>query len=189
MIKTIPQDVSAPLTIRQALPADLPTLTALMEDSVRQLGTQNYSQEQLESALAHIFGIDPELVEDGTYYVAEIDGTVAGCGGWSRRSTLYGKHQAEIAMGQESVVPSEGAAKIRAFFVHPHYARRGVGRQLMQTSEAAASENGGQRLELVATLTGVGLYRKCGFHVVDTLEVVTPDGITLQAIRMEKELQ
>jgi GNAT superfamily N-acetyltransferase len=181
------ESIPIALTIRQALPADMPVLTALMEESVRQLNRQNYSAKQLESALAYVFGIDHQLITDGTYYVAEIDGEVVGCGGWSRHSVLYGGAQAQPR--KEAARQSAGdVAKIRAMFVHPNYARRGVGRRIVQMSELAARRASFRRLELIATLTGEPLYRKCGFVPVDTFDIVMPDGLSLQAIRMEKSL-
>ncbi len=113
--------------IRQAMADDLSVLTALMEESVRRLNIQDYSQQQVESALEHIFGIDPQLIADGTYYVAEIEGEVAGCGGWSRNGKLYGGEQVRWMPREVQRSSTERAAKIRAMFVHPQYARRGVG--------------------------------------------------------------
>lgn len=176
-------------TIRQAAPADLPILSALMEQSVRGLNRQNYSDRQVESALAYVFGIDHQLIADGTYYVAEIEGEVAGCGGWSRNGRLYGgEEQVQWLLKDARRDTAGDAAKIRAMFVHPAYARRGVGRRIMQMSELAARRAGFRRLELIATLTGEPLYRKCGFLPVETFDIVMPDGVSLQAIKMEKPL-
>lgn len=188
MMQSIPNTIPATPTIRQAMLTDLPTLTGLMQQSVRRLNIQNYSHQQLESALEHLFGIDPQLIEDGTYYVAEIDGEVAGCGGWSRSATLYGVHKGQHLPTQDPGAPSENSAKIRALFVHPNHARRGVGRRLMEFNETVAQQAGAQRLELLASLTGEALYRKCGFRPISTLDLVTPDGFALQAIKMEKQL-
>lgn len=175
-------------TIRQAAPTDLPVLTALMEDAVRRLNIQNYTEQQVESALAYVFGIDHQLIADGTYYVAEIEGEVAGCGGWSRNSLLYGVAQVQ-GMGKDARnSTTTEAAKIRAMFVHPAYARQGVGRRLMQMSELAARRAGFRSLELIATLTGEPLYRKCGFVPVDTVDIVMPDGVSLRVVKMEKPL-
>jgi N-acetylglutamate synthase-like GNAT family acetyltransferase len=175
-------------TIRQASPADLPILTALMEQSVRRLNRQNYSDQVLESALTYVFGIDHHLIADGTYYVAEIEGEVAGCGGWSRNGKLYGGAQVQLTSEADQQVSTSDAAKIRAMFVHPTYARQGVGRRLIQVSELAARRAGFRRLELIATLTGEPLYRKCGFVSVELFDIVMPDGLSLRALRMEKAL-
>jgi N-acetylglutamate synthase-like GNAT family acetyltransferase len=175
-------------TVRQAVEGDIPILNALMEQSVRRLNIQDYGQQQLESALEHIFGIDHQLIADGTYYVAEIDGEVAGCGGWSRNGTLYGGARLRAMPQDPQVGKTEQAAKIRAMFVHPKFARRGVGTRLMQICELAARRAGFQRLELIATLTGEPFYRKAGFVPLDRLDLVMPNGLSLRAVRMSKQL-
>lgn len=184
-----PTDIisSAPM-VRQAVAADLPGLTKLMEQSVRRLNGQNYSPQQVESALNHIFGIDQQLIDDGTYYVAEIEGEIAGCGGWSRNGALYGGSQVQSSKDAHTIAAGGDAAKIRAMFVHPRFARMGVGTRLMQICELAARRAGFRRLELIATLTGEPFYRKFGFVVVDTFDLVMPDGMSLQASKMAKQL-
>lgn len=180
--------ISTSPMIRQAVAGDIPRLTALMEESVLHLNIQDYSQRQVESALEHIFGIDHQLITDGTYYVAEVEGEMAGCGGWSRNGKLYGGEQVHW-MPQESQVGSmQDAAKIRAMFVHPKFARQGVGTRLMQICELAARRAGYRRLELIATLTGVPFYHKVGFVPLDTFDLVMPDGHSLQAVKMAKQL-
>ena len=182
------QIIPVTLTIRQALAGDIPLLTTLMEAAVRQLGSRDYSRQQIESALEYIFGIDSRLIDEGTYYVAEIDGQVAGCGGWSRSSKLFGGNQMKTQLELGASPGAASAAKIRAFFVHPNYARQGIGCRLMQISELAARRAGFKRLELLATLTGEPLYRQCGFTPVETVDVMLPNGISLPAVKMEKRL-
>lgn len=189
MQPTIVQPRPITPTIRRAKLDELAALTALMEQSVRRLNIQHYSQQQIESALEHVFGIDAHLIADGTYYIAEIDGALAGCGGWSRSSKLFGGSQIQNGFPHAHAASDrDDAAKIRAFFVHPDFTRRGIGRQLMQISERDARREGFARLELIATLTGEALYRKCGFTPVATVDLVLPDGVSLQALQMEKWL-
>jgi GNAT superfamily N-acetyltransferase len=150
------------ITIRQAVLAEVPALQSLIRASVLELQTADYTVEQREQALELVFGVDTQLIEDGTYFVAEAqaDGNLilAGCGGWSKRKTLYGS---DHCAGREDALldPNHDAAKIRAFFVHPDWARRGVGSRILEVCEAAAVASGFRRLEMGATLTGVPLYR------------------------------
>lgn len=174
--------------IRQAAEGEIAALTTLMHQSVRALNTQDYSHEQVESAIKYVFSIDAQLIADGTYYVAEVDGEIAACGGWSRHAKLFGRAEtpdtAKAALSSES----SDAAKIRAFFVHPKYARKGIGRRLIQMSELAARRAGFRRLELVATLTGEKLYIRCGFRALEDMELVMPNGVIIPAVKMEKRL-
>src|SRR5208282_3096516 len=145
------------LTVRQAVSSDIPALQRLIRASVLGLQTADYTPEQLEQALERVFGVDTQLIADGTYFVAEAhvdDGSViAGCGGWSKRKTLYGS---DHCAGREDALldPHHDAAKIRAFFVHPAWARRGVGSRILEVCEAAAVAAGFRRLEMGATLSG-----------------------------------
>jgi GNAT superfamily N-acetyltransferase len=151
------------LTIRKARLDERATLEALIAVSARELSKGDYSDAQLDRAIGTVFGVDTELIEDGTYLVAEVEGRLAGCGGWSRRKTLFG---ADALPGRSSELldPSRDAAKIRAFFVHPDYARRGVGRAILEACEQAARGAGFKALELMATLPGERLYRTLGFE-------------------------
>ncbi|MCU0635051.1 MAG: GNAT family N-acetyltransferase [Gemmatimonadaceae bacterium] len=174
-----------PLTLRPATPADIPALAALIEDSARTLSRGFYTPAQTESAIRHVFGVDSRLVDDGTYLLAERDGALAGCGGWSRFRTLYGGDQRPMgAGGVDRLDPTVDAARIRAFFVAPSHARQGVGRALLHACAQAAARAGFVRLELMATLPGVPLYAALGFtaiaQVVDTL----PDGTPLPFVHM-----
>jgi GNAT superfamily N-acetyltransferase len=120
--------------------------------------------------------------------VAEVEGEIAGCGGWSRTSNLSASAQVQNKLIDEQLASTTDSAKIRAMFVHPNYARQGIGRRLMQMSELAAQRAGFKRLELIATLTGEPLYRRCGFARVETLDLLLPDGVSLRAVKMEKQL-
>jgi GNAT superfamily N-acetyltransferase len=177
---------SAP-TLRLATAEDLPALRALIPDSVRALSLGFYTAEQIESAIVHVFGADTQLIADGTYFAAEAEGEVVGCGGWSRRRTLYGGDQMK---DEEDPLldPRIEAARIRAFFVHPAWARRGVGSAIMHACRAAAAEAGFTRLELMATLPGEPLYRAFGFLPVERVETTLPDGVCIPFVRMTREI-
>ena len=176
------------LHLRLATPADRPALAALVDRSVRGLSRDHYSPNQIEGSLAAIFGIDGTLIEDGTYFVVETgDGVPAGCGGWSRRRTLFGGDQFSDR-SPELVDPAWEAAKIRAFFVDPVFARRGIGRMLMEASEAAARTAGFRTLELMATLPGVPLYTALGFIATGRVELPLPDGGAIPFVPMRKIL-
>ena len=166
---------------------DIPELRKLLDLSVRGLSTAHYTESQIESALKFIFGIDTQLIIDGTYYIFEIDGIIAGCGGWSMRKTLYGGDQHKEL--QDTLLdPIMEAARIRAFFVHPDYARRGIGRQIMNFCEKEAKENGFSKLELGATLPGVPLYKAMGFRETGNTVETLPDGEKLELVIMKKNM-
>ncbi len=179
------------LTVRQAIPGDIPALQALIRASVLGLQAGDYTPQQLELALGRVFGVDSQLVNDGTYFVAEaaVDQAqvITGCGGWSKRKTLFGSdHYA----GREDALldPAHDAAKIRAFFVHPAWARRGVGSRILEVCEAAAAAEGFRRLEMGATLTGVPLYLARGYVEMEHREVPLVPGLSLPIVHMEKQL-
>ena len=171
--------------IRPATFQDIPELEKLLALSVRGLSREHYSPSQIESALKYIFGIDTQLISDGTYYIFEIDKIIAGCGGWSMRRTLYGGDQHKKL--QDTLLdPITEAARIRAFFVHPDYARRGIGRQIMEYCEKQAKANGFSTLELGATLPGVPLYKAMGFRGVSNIVEILSDGEKLELVKMIK---
>jgi GNAT superfamily N-acetyltransferase len=175
------------LHIRIATIDDIPALERLIEESVRALSVGYYSPQQIESSLVHIFGVDTQLVVDGTYFVVEAESQLAGCGGWSKRRTLYGGDQ--MKSGEDNLLdPKTEASRIRAFFVHPNFARRGIGRLLLDTCEKAASQAGFTALELAATLPGEPLYAACGFHVIERIEATLPGGVTWPIVRMGKSI-
>jgi len=172
--------------IRKAEVADIPTLEGLIGESVRGLQADDYSAQQMEGALGTVFGVDRQLIRDGTYFVAEVDSKILACDGWSRRRTLFGSDH--VAEKDDTLLdPSVEPARIRAFFVHPSSARRGIGSLLMRACEEAAIAEGFSRLELVATLTGEPLYRAHGFQAVERFEVPLPNGARLPVVRMTKE--
>ena len=171
--------------LRPATAADLEGLRALIADSVRGLSAGYYTSEQAESALEHVFGPDSQLIADRTYYVVEAHGTIVAAGGWSHRATHYGGDQ--MKSGEDpSLDPATDAARIRAFFVHPAWARRGLGRLLFETCRDAARAAGFRELALVATLPGEPLYAALGFSVTERLSITLPDGVELPLARMTR---
>jgi GNAT superfamily N-acetyltransferase len=178
--------------IRKAITADVPRLREIIEASVRGLQAGDYSPAQIEGALRSVYGVDSRLVADGTYLVAEeISGTgpaIVACGGWSKRRTLYGGDQ--YAGREDSLLdPSRDAAKIRAFFVHPKWARRGIGSMILQACEDAARAAGFTRLEMGATLSGVAFYKAKGYTEVEYQDVPLSNGELLSIVKMAKEIQ
>lgn len=171
--------------IRPATFQDIPELKKLLDLSVRGLSKQHYTLSQIDSALKYIFGIDTQLISDGTYYVVEIDGLIVGCGGWSMRNTLYGGDQHK-ELEDPLLDPETDAARIRAFFVHPEYARRGIGRRIMEFCEIEAKKHGFLRMELGATLSGIPLYKAMGFLEIDNLVEPLSDGEKLELVKMRK---
>jgi len=176
-------------TIRRAVPGDVEPLRSLIRDSVLRLSEGDYSQEQLESALTHLFGVDSRLIEDGTYFVVEEPGGASpvACGGWSRRRTLFGGDQFSDR-SDDRLDPETDAARIRAFFVRPDRARRGIGAMLIEACERAARDEGFRRMELMATLTGIPLYERGGFVRMEPVELVLPGGVRFPLLRMERVL-
>jgi GNAT superfamily N-acetyltransferase len=175
------------LHIRAAVPEDAEVLAVLIRDSVLGLGSADYSPQQLASALTHLFGVDTRLIEDGTYYVVESEGRPVACGGWSRRRTLFGGDQYS-SRSDDRLDPETEAARIRAFFVHPDWARRGIARLLLEHCERAAQAGGFRRLELMATLTGLPLYERDGFRALERQELELPDGVRFPLVRMTRDL-
>jgi GNAT superfamily N-acetyltransferase len=167
--------------------ADIPALTELIRASVRELQTADYTHAQREGALASVYGIDTQLIRDKTYFVVEAGEETVGCGGWSKRRTLYGGDQ--YAAREDSLLdPARDAARIRAFFVHPRWARRGIGALILATCEMAAKAAGFTRLEMGATLTGVPFYRAKGYAAIGDLMVPLPGGESLPIVRMAKTI-
>src|ERR1700761_7788712 len=150
------------ISLRKAPPADVPALKDLIARSARGLSTEEYRPQQVEGALKGAFGVDSQLLLDETYFVVEDQGRIVGCGGWSFRTTLCG---GDARAGRDASIldPKTQAAKIRAFFVDPGYARRGIGTVLLKHCEKQARQHGYQRVELMATLPGVNLYAARGY--------------------------
>ena len=176
------------ITIRLAEMEDVPALQELIAASVRELSLPYYSAQEIDSALMHVFGIDRQLIHDATYFVAEIEDQIVGCGGWSKRKTLFGGDQAHSARVDELLNPKTDAARVRAFYVHPNWSRRGIGRKILMACEAAASESGFTMLELIATLPGEPLYSAHGYERIGPFEIPLPEGHSLPAFHMKKSL-
>jgi GNAT superfamily N-acetyltransferase len=174
--------------LRLATPDDVPALHDLIARSVRGLSAGFYTPTQIESALRYVFGPDTQLVADGTYYVVEADGEIVAAGGWSRRRTMYGGDQSK--QGDDPLLdPAVDAARIRAFFVHPGRARRGLGRRLFEACRTAAGAAGFRRLELVATMPGEPLYRTLDFEVAERFTVTFPDGVEVPFALMTRPVE
>ncbi len=181
--------------VRKATPADVPRLREVIEASVRGLQAKEYSPAQIEGALQSVYGVDSQLIADGTYLVAEAfdfqnqdsqKPEIVACGGWSKRKTLYGGDQ--YAAREDSLLdPKQDAAKIRAFFVHPKWARRGIGGLILEACESAAREAGFTRLEMGATLSGVAFYRAKGYAEIERQNAPLSNGETLEIVRMAKK--
>jgi GNAT superfamily N-acetyltransferase len=190
----------ANIHLRLAGPEDVPVLRELIEASARGLQAQDYTPAQIEGALKTVFGVDSQLIADGTYLVAEAEadsgdraGTasapsglmIVGCGGWSKRKTLYGS---DHWTGREDALldPLQDAAKIRAFFIHPDWARRGVGSMILKACEDAAKSAGFTCYEMGATLTGAKLFGAKGYVAVKPISIPLVNGESLPVIHMEK---
>jgi len=173
--------------VRAARRDDISEVERLIERSVRALSVSYYDATQIESALRFMFGVDSQLVDDGTYHVVEADGVLAAAGGWSRRRTLFGgdqwKHGAD-----EPLDPSREAARIRAFFVDPSWSRRGLGRSLFDACLRDARAAGFHALELMATLPGEPLYRALGFVADERVDLALPDGVHVPLVRMSRPI-
>lgn len=175
------------MKIRAATREDIAELRELIDASVRGLSQGHYSAAEIEAGLAEIFGVDTQLIEDGTYFVAVGDGgQIAGCGGWSRRKTLYGSDLRKGSGPDIQLDPRTDAARIRAFFVRPEFARRGIGRAILRACEEAAAARGFRRLELMATLPGVPLYEAMGYSRLEPFAIPLRGGGSLAAFRMAK---
>jgi GNAT superfamily N-acetyltransferase len=167
---------------------DIAEIRGLIDASVRGLQVRDYSAAQIEGALTTVFTVDSQLIADGTYFVALAEnGDLAGCGGWSFRKTLYGgDHQIEkIAPGR--LDPAVDAAKVRAIFVHPKFARMGLGSLILAAAEDAAAEQGFRRFEMGSTLTGVTVYTLNGYREVSRVLVPVGGGEEIEVVRMVKE--
>jgi len=165
---------------------DVVALEALIALSTRALQAAYYSPAQIEGALGSVFAVDRQLIADGTYFVVSDGAAIVGCGGWSKRRTLYGGDTGRAAGTDTLLDPNRDAARIRAFFVHPQWARRGIGRQLLRACEEAAAAGRFTRLELVATLAGEPLYAAAGYRADERFDIALANGLTLPAVRMSK---
>lgn len=173
--------------IRLATVDDIPGIAAMIPVSTRALSAGHYSERQIESALAHIIGVDSQLIADGTYYVAVDGNRIVGAGGWSRRANIYGTDRSR-PVPPDLLDPATSAARIRAMFVHPAWARQGIGRRIVQRSEAEARRAGFRRMELAATIPGEPLYAALGYAVSERTSVTLPDGEAIAVALMAKAL-
>lgn len=173
-------------TSRLATRDDLPALTPIVDAAIAELQRAYLDEQQIESSRA-IMGVDTDLIDDGTYFVVESGAEIAGCGGWSRRATMYGGSHSP---GRDSALldPKVDAARVRAMYTNPTYARRGVGRMILELCESAAAAEGFTRLSLVSTLSGEPLYSAYGFRPLERVEDDT-GGAAVPLVRMEKSIQ
>jgi len=171
---------------RLASPQDIPALESLMTASIRVLLRAHLSAEEIAASFS-VMGLDTQLIDDGTYYTVEAEGRLAGCGGWSRRATLFG---GDHSSGRSTALldPAHDAARIRAMYTHPDFARRGVGRKILALCETGAADEGFRRLELAATMAGLPLYRECGYAEIERFFAETPSGVRVPLARMTKSL-
>lgn len=175
------------LTHRVATMEDLDNLRALMAQAIDHLQTGFLTPAQI-AASRHVMGLDTQLIKDGTYFLVESDGILAGCGGWSYRATLYGGDASVVAREPEVLDPAKDAARIRAMYTNPAFARRGIGRRVMQVCEDAARAAGFARTEMMATMAGVPLYRACGYRPIEEVLSAPIDGVQVPLLRMGKVL-
>lgn len=176
--------------IRKATIDDKPQLESLIAKSVRGLSVADYNAEQIELSIRTVFGVDTDLIQDGTYFVVETeDGRLAGCGGWSKRKTLYGASIYQRSRDPGLLDPESEPAKIRAFFVHPDFARQGIGSLILETCEREAEAHGFKRAEMMATLPGVKLYLVRGYSGDEEFKIPVGEGVEIVCVRMTKDLQ
>ena len=173
-------------TCRLASQSDLPQLTALMNAAIAGLLPQFLPPAEVEASFA-IMGLDTQLIEDGTYFIVEIDGQLAGCGGWSRRATLFGGNH---TAGRDARLldPKREPARVRAMYTSPAFTRRGVGRKVLELCEGAARDEGFTQVELAATMGGKPLYEASGYQPIELMMVDTPTGVQVPILRMGKAL-
>jgi GNAT superfamily N-acetyltransferase len=175
-------------SIRKAKLEERSAIQQLIADSARGLSRAEYTDAQIEAAIATVFGVDTSLIEDETYFVVEEAGQLIGCGGWSKRRTLYGGDQyAHRDVGY--VDPNSEPARIRAFFVHPDHARKGVARAIIERCEDEARASGFRALELLSTMPGVKFYESCGYVSQGDFELELRDDIRLEFVPMRKEFR
>ena len=177
----------SPWIPRLATERDIPAITELIPLSARALQKHCYSSPQIEAALGPIFGVDRQLIRDGTYFAVDSGGSLAGCGGWSKRKSLFGSDQARAEPDPE-LDPACDPARIRAFFIHPAWARRGIGRAVLMACEEAILQAGFTRVELVATLPGEPLYAAIGYAAAERYEIEMADGLKMPVVKMTKRL-
>ncbi len=166
---------------------DLPALRALMTRAIEELQHGFLTPEQVKAS-HQIMGLDTQLVKDRTYFMIRDGGALVGCGGWSWRATLFGGDDSIVAREPLPLDPAKDAAKIRAMYVDPAHARRGIGKAIMALCEDAARAAGFSRAELMATLAGLPLYKACGYAEIEAVEATSREGVKVPIIRMGKPL-
>ena len=176
------------MNLRVATFDDVPALRALIERSARGLSADFYSPQQIEAAVTHVFGVDSQLISDGTYFIVDAPDGPAAAGGWSARRTLYGGDQTKTETDPR-LDPATEPARIRAFFVHPSWARKGLGRRLFAACSQAAWSAGFRKLELMATRPGEPLYTALGFTIVERVTVTLPGGVDVPFARMQRTIE
>ena len=174
--------------LRLASATDVEAIRELIADSVRGLAKGIYSDAQIELSIQSVFGVDHQLIEDRTYFLAEAGGRLVGCGGWSRRQTLFGASEYAESRNSSLLDPTIQPAKIRAFFVHPDAARKGIGRAILERCEAEALAAGFTQAEMMATLPGIPFYEVCGYEKHESHDVNLPNGQKIVCVRMSKDL-
>lgn len=174
-------------TLRPARVDDVPRMEALIALSGIALSAGYYTPAQAQAVTKYVFGVDSQLLEDGTYFIVERDGEAVACGGWSKRATLFGADRTKT--GPDRLLdPATEAGRIRAFFVAPSAARQGLGRMLMEHCQREAAAAGFRTLELAATMPGVPLYLASGFEVTEPFEIALPGGVAVPLARMRKRI-
>jgi N-acetylglutamate synthase-like GNAT family acetyltransferase len=176
---------TAPFAIRTATLSDVPRLSEVIKLSARELSRGDYSSEQIEAALKSAWGVDTQLIRDGTYFVVENECELIGCGGWSNRKTLFGG-DAQQGRVPDLLDSAKDACRIRAFFVHPSFARRGIGRLLLTHCEHEAKRAGFKQAELVATLPGVKLYAALGYEEIERKSYPLDGSVSIEFVTMRK---
>lgn len=175
------------IMLRKATHADQYDIRRVMEASLASIGSRYYDPHQVASALRSVARPDPQIIADGSYFVIEQDGRIVACGGWSRRGRLYAGSAREA--GEERLLdPAVDAARVRAMFVDPRYARRGLGRVILDACESEARQAGFRRAELMALLSGEQLYAACGYEVVERVDITLEDGVVIGGAKMVKTL-
>lgn len=173
--------------LRLATADDIPRLETLIELSVRELQAPWYSSSQMDGALGTVFGVDCQLIRDRTYFVVEESGGLIGCGGWSKRASLFGSDAARET-DDALLDPRRDAARVRAFFVHPEHARRGIGRAILLACEGTIRQAGFRKIALVATLAGVDFYRAFEYATGERYDVPLANELSLPVVPMNKNL-
>ena len=176
------------MDLRLATIEDVPALEKLIQQSVRGLSATFYSAKQIESALLHVFGVDTQLILDGTYFIVEAERQVAGAGGWSKRKTLFGGDQSKAGAVDSLLDPLRQPARVRAFYIHPDWSRRGIASMLLTACESAARDAGFRSIELASTLPGIPFYSARGYQKHEEIVIEMGDGETLSTFRMTTTL-